>query len=35
MTQEGVDLLKTLIEENTALTEEIKKLTGEIHRKVA
>jgi uncharacterized membrane protein len=35
MTQEGVDLLKTLIEENTALTQEIKKLTGEIHRKVA
>jgi uncharacterized membrane protein len=35
MTQEGVDLLKTLIEENTALTQQINKLTREIHRKVA
>ena len=35
MTQEGVELLKRLIEENTALTEQIHKLTGEIHRQVA
>ena len=35
MTQEGVELLKRLIEENTALTEQINKLTREIHRKVA
>jgi uncharacterized membrane protein len=34
MTQEGVELLKRLIEENTALTEQINKLTREIHRKV-
>jgi uncharacterized membrane protein len=34
-TQEGVDLLKRLIEENTALTEQINRLTREIHRKVA
>ena len=35
MTQEGVELLKRLIEENTELTKQINKLTGEIHRKIA
>ena len=35
MTQEGVELLKKLIEENTTLTEQINKLTREIHHKIA
>jgi hypothetical protein len=35
MTQEGVELLKRLIQENTALTEQINKLTRKIHHKIA
>ena len=33
--QSGITLLKRLIEENTALTEQVNKLTQEIHHKVA
>ena len=34
MTEEGVDLLKKLIEDNTKLTEQVQALTREIHGKV-
>jgi uncharacterized membrane protein len=33
--EEGITLLRSLIEQNTALTEEVNRLTQEIHRKVA
>jgi uncharacterized membrane protein len=33
--EEGITLLKTLIEDNTKLTEQVRELTQEIHRKVA
>jgi uncharacterized membrane protein len=33
--EEGIALLKSLIEENTELTKQVNKLTQEIHRKVA
>ncbi len=33
--QQGIDLLKRLIEENTALTKQVNTLTEEIHRTVA
>ena len=33
--EEGISLLRGLIEENTRLTEEVNRLTSEIHHKVA
>ena len=33
--EQGIELLKTLIQENTTLTAEVNRLTKEIHRKVA
>jgi uncharacterized membrane protein len=33
--EEGIELLRSLIEENTTLTEQVHELTQEIHRKVA
>jgi uncharacterized membrane protein len=33
--EEGIELLRSLIDENTKLTEQVHKLTREIHRRVA
>jgi uncharacterized membrane protein len=33
--EQGIDLLKSLLEENTKLTAQVNRLTEEIHRKVA
>jgi uncharacterized membrane protein len=33
--EQGIDLLRTLLQENTKLTEQVNRLTEEIHRKVA
>ena len=35
LAEQGISLLKGLIEENTKLTEQVNRLTQEIHRKVA
>jgi uncharacterized membrane protein len=35
LAEQGITLLKGLIEENTRLTEQVNRLTTEIHRKVA